>query len=857
MRLFANRKEAGEILAKRLLSERKWEGALVLALPRGGVPIGREVADELGLPLDVLLVKKIGAPNQSEFAIGAMPEDEQPIWDQSSISQLDLSEKDLQEAAEISRRKILDQAIKWRHEPLKIKSKTVIVVDDGLATGLTMVAAVQFLKRQKVSKIIIAVPVASSSSMDSLKPLVDEIVALQIPEPFFSVGQWYKDFTQVTDEMVTDLLDKKTNDEQTTTIKIPLKLGELVGNLSIPKYPKGVIIFAHGSGSTHQSPRNRLVATALNRLGFATLLFDLLTPAEALDRRNVFDIELLSKRLVTATSWISKHSSLKKLPIGYFGASTGAAAALSAAAHEKNIYSVVSRGGRPDLAYGKLSQVQCPTLLIVGSEDGDVIKLNEKAKAQLKNCELAIVPKAGHLFEEPGTLDEVIEYAKSWFSKTLHKNVTTKPSAKHPQEPIFSEIKNLAHPLKSEKNLEPLLQKLSNARIVMLGEATHGTEEFYELRKIISQKLIEDFGFNFIAVEGDWPDCYKLSQYINSIGSSHATDVMKSFKRWPTWMWANEQVADLIEWMKMYDVGFYGLDVYSLYESLDLVKTYTRKLTPGLAARVLEAYSCLDSFDRDEIAYARSLLKWPAGCEQEILQNLRDILRLRLDNTLLDEGELFDLKQNAKIIRNAEQYYRAMLTGGPESWNIRDQHMMDTLDALLLHHGEGSKAIVWAHNTHIGDYHATDMITDGYVNLGGLARERYGMDKVFLVGFGTNEGKVLAGRAWGAKPEVMNLAPAPSGTYENYFHQVSQKLKTDKLYVLMEGEQSSLALRKGHRAVGVVYQPIFEPAGKNYVPTELANRYDAFIFIDKTTALKAIPSTAGKGMLPETWPVGI
>lgn len=858
MKPIKNRETAGRLLAQEL-KRMEWQDTLILALPRGGVPVAAEIAKELNLPWDLLLVKKIGAPGQPEFAIGAISENENPVWDYASISLLSIQKSNLDKLVEKTRDKILEQAKKWRKGriPLSVKNQTVIVVDDGLATGMTMHAAVKFLRHQGVEKIVIAVPVASRSAEDSFRTEVDQVIALQTPEPFFSVGQWYEDFEQVTDETVASFLTGGVQLEtDIETIEIPVQDFSLHGELSIPQNPKAIVIFAHGSGSSYRSPRNKYVAKALNRLGFVTLLFDLLTFEEGENRSNVFNIPLLSERLQIATRWIRNYDTLKSLSIGYFGASTGAAAALVAASKQKDISSVVSRGGRPDLAEEALDQVQCPTLLIVGGNDYGVIELNQKAREQLKHGELVIVPGATHLFEEEGTLDEVVEYAGDWFTNTLTKesvDLTLKP-----HEMVVQKISSLAHAIKSEEDYHSLLKKLSQARVVMLGEATHGTEEFYQIRKIISQKLIEDYGFNFIAVEGDWPDCYRLNQYIQLRNLKSVREIMQEFKRWPTWMWANEQMVDLIEWMKGRGAGFYGLDVYSLYESLSLIKSYAKKFKPEIEKHILEAYSCFDFYEKNEIEYAKSLIQWPDGCEKEILESLRKILRLRLEETNLHDHELFDIKQNAKIVRNAEKYYRAMIFGEEESWNIRDEHMMDSLDALLRYHGEGAKAIVWAHNTHVGDYHATDMVREGQINLGGLARERYGMENVCLVGFGTYQGEVLAGRAWGAIPEIMELPAAAKNSYEDYFHKVSEQLKDPQFYILMNGEEEDpLNLRRGHRAVGVVYQSTFESHGRNYVPTELANRYDAFVFVDKTRSLRALPSLNEKGVLPETWPSGL
>lgn len=857
MRLIKNREEAGKMLAA-AIGEKGLKDAIALALPRGGAPVASIIAQSLDIPWDLLLVKKIGAPGNPEYAIGAMAEDGFPLWNNHIVAQMGLDENEKEYLAEQTFSKMQQLGENWRAERLglNIKGKTVIVVDDGLATGFTMRAAIHYLKKKKAAKIIIAVPVASRFSIESLRDQVDEIVALHTPEHFFSVGQWYEDFEQVSTEEVTELLKQSVLPTHEEPIRILTGDHELKGILSIPPSPKGIIIFAHGSGSSYQSPRNRHVAHELNRKGLATLLFDLLTPNEAENRNNVFDMQLLSQRLLLATGWVKRETQLGHLPIGYFGASTGAGAALIAAANPTyDIYAVVSRGGRPDMAEEYLDQVEAPTLLIVGDLDYDVIKLNEFANTKLRNGHIVGIPNAGHLFEETGTMEQVIEHATDWFLKALPKD-NQQVSAKVEQNEIVDAIKRLAHTVNSAEDFDPLIEKLAQSKIVMLGEATHGTEEFYKLRKIISEKLISEYGFNFIAVEGDWPDCYRLNRYIHSDNGHSAKDVMREFKRWPTWMWANEQTMDLIEWMKSENAGFFGLDVYSLYESLDLAKKYSKKLDPDLGKKLDEAYACFESFDRNEINYARSIASTHESCEEEVLSNLREILRLRLKNTGLNKNELFDFKQNAKVIHNAERYYHAMIHGGTDSWNIRDEHMLDTLDALLQFHGKDAKAIVWAHNTHVGDYHATDMLDEGYINLGGLARERYGIDAVSLVGFGTYEGEVLAGEAWGAKPKKIKLQAAAAKSYEHYFHQATQALQCSQLYLELPHHESVFNTKLGHRAVGVVYQENFEAKQRNYVPTNLGVRYDAFIFVDKTNALNMLDQASERGILPETWPVG-
>ncbi len=865
--MFKDRHEAGQILARKLKEKRSWSNTCILALPKGGVPVAWEIAHELQAPLDLLFVKKIGLPGQEELAIGAVGESGETIWLEDTLNQTNLDK--LASAAKV---RLAKQVSRWRsiQPALPLQDQIAILVDDGLATGATMKAAIRVVKTRGVKKVVVAVPVASASTAKEIRKLADEVYILSEPSPFFSVGQWYDDFEQVSDAQVEKLLRSKAVPPEVQAdirnIDLNLEGTTLPGRLAIPERAKGLVIFAHGSGSSHKSPRNVKVAQALHNLGFATLLFDLLTEMESEYRPNVFNIDLLAERLMLATNWARAISELKNLPIGFFGASTGGAAALVAAAKTPHIRSVVSRGGRPDMADKNLKQVKIPVLLIVGGNDHDVIALNEQAKEKLPDAHLAIVPGAGHIFEEPGTLTEVIELAGNWFVQTLHKGselVTVRP-----REEMVDEISKIATPLLTDESLHELASHLAKFPLVMLGEATHGTEEFYEIRQKLSRELIAHFGFKFVAVEGDWPDCEKLNEYVKS-GRTSAAEVMSHFHRWPSWMWANQQTADFIEWLKGRDAGFFGLDVYSLFDSMDLIKKYAEKISPEARDRFNEAFSCFESFHRDEIAYARSLITLPQGCTDEVVTSLRSLLRLRLAQTQLRQSELYDLRQNAKIMANADRYYRAMIEGDTESWNIRDQHMLDTLDSLLRMHGPDAKGIVWAHNTHIGDYHATDMAKAGYINLGGLAREKWGIENVSLVGFGTYEGEVLAGRAWGAKPEIMTLPPAPLGTLEFYFHKVASDLHVSKFLVSLtkdvpaprDSERDSrkslrapiFALPHGHRAVGVVYQSRYRGNGA-FVPTKLSERYDHFIFIDKTTALRALPSSIEKGLLPETWP---
>jgi putative phosphoribosyl transferase len=423
MRKFLNRMQAGVMLSERLL-EVSLKDPLILALPRGGVPVAFEIAKALGAPLDVLIVRKVGAPGQKELGIGAITEDGHYWIDLEAAQYVGAKARDVEETLEKEREELRRRRTLYRGgRPLPpLRGRSVIVVDDGLATGATARVACAYLRQAGAAEVILAVPVAAPRAASIVQGEVDQFFCLSEPAFFHSVGQFYENFEQLEDAEVLELLDRtrksriSTDDPSVVTVDgNGLQLG---GSLSVPANPLGLVIFAHGSGSSRHSPRNQEVARALNRAGIATLLFDLLTLAEAENRKNVFDIPLLASRLNLATDWARRRPDLAKLPVGYFGASTGAAAALWAAAESNTpIAAVVSRGGRPDLADRQLKEVPAPTLLLVGSLDHAVIDLNETALRELRNGKLTIIPGAGHLFEEPGTLARVEKEAIAWFVK--------------------------------------------------------------------------------------------------------------------------------------------------------------------------------------------------------------------------------------------------------------------------------------------------------------------------------------------------------------------------------------------------------------------------------------------------------
>jgi erythromycin esterase-like protein len=429
---------------------------------------------------------------------------------------------------------------------------------------------------------------------------------------------------------------------------------------------------------------------------------------------------------------------------------------------------------------------------------------------------------------------------------------------------VVNAVKQWSYRLERQADLQPLFDRIGDARIVMLGEASHGTHEYYTWRSYITKRLIGEKGFNFIAVEGDWPDCYRLNRYVKNYVSSvkSAAKVLHEFNRWPTWMWANWEITALADWLEKHNrllpqnkkAGFYGLDVYSLWESMESIMQYLQKTDPLALKTAEEAFSCFEPYREDEgHSYARASQFVPELCQNEVVHLLKEIQR-KLPTYNTDHENVFSAEQNALVTVNAEKYYRAMIEGGPHSWNVRDRHMADTLSRLLKFHGETSKAIVWEHNTHIGDARATDMVNEGMFNIGELARLAYPVQDVVLVGFGSYKGSVMAGRSWGAPMKKTEMPPAMKNSWEYFLHQAGAENKL----LMMEDFSNDLFMENhiGHRAIGVVYNPQYEQYG-NYVPTILPLRYDAFIYIDETRALHPLHIEPDGHQAPETYPFGV
>jgi putative phosphoribosyl transferase len=432
---FANRSEAGRLLGQRL-ADLRGQDVVVLGLPRGGVVVAFEVAQALQAPLDVIVVRKLGVPAQPELGMGAIGEGEVRVINEEVVRLAGVREGELAAVEEKERLELARRSVKLRGDrlPVSIDGRVAVVVDDGIATGSTARAACKVAWARGAARVVLAVPVAAPDVLEELAHDA-EVRCLRAPHDLWAVGRWYRDFSQTSDEEVVALMERARHrgpepvgavpdvadsvSPDSNEDEVALETGgvSLTGNVSTPGIPQGVVVFAHGSGSSRHSPRNRFVAGRLNQAGLTTVLFDLLTPQEELDRGNVFDIERLAARLLGVTRWLAGRHGLAGLPVGYFGASTGAAAALWAAADDSsNVLAVVSRGGRPDLALEKLSSVRAPTLLIVGAADHMVLDLNHRAAEELC-CEnrVAVVPGASHLFEEPGALAEVSGLASEWF----------------------------------------------------------------------------------------------------------------------------------------------------------------------------------------------------------------------------------------------------------------------------------------------------------------------------------------------------------------------------------------------------------------------------------------------------------
>lgn len=660
---YVDRIDAGRALARALQTYAHRSDVIVLGLPRGGVPVAAEVARALAAPLDVFLVRKIGVPGQPELAMGAIAEGGIEVLDTRLIDRLDIPKTAVRQVAarahlELDRH---DAAFRGGRTMPVIADRIVIVVDDGLATGATMEAAVVALRQLHPARIVVAAPVGAPSTCRRLSTIADAVVCPSQPESLMAVGAWYRDFNQTTDDEVRALL---------------AAAGHLAGAAHSPAVPPAPV---------------------------------------------------------------------------------------------------------------------------------DVVRA-----------------RAVRLSGDPSEYDALVD-------------------------------------------------QLATARVVLLGEATHGTHEFYRARALITGKLIER-GFNAVAVEADWPDAYRVNRYVRHDGADRAAiDSLADFRRFPAWMWRNADVLDFVGWLRAHNeaqperqrAGFYGLDLYSLHASMDAVITYLSHVDPSAAERARHRYACFDRFGEEMQEYAHATgTGLTASCEREVLDQLLDIRRqasqYRSRDGHIAADELFYAEQNARLVTRAEEYYRTMLAGHVASWNLRDRHMVDSLERLLAHLDGGAgtaRAVVWAHNSHLGDARATDMGRSGEVNVGQLIRERFAGAAV-LVGFTTHTGTVTAASRWGGEGERKAVRPSLPGSYERLFHDAGLNrailpMRTDLDLA------SALSGDRLERAIGVLYLPRTERQS-HYFHASLARQFDIVMHFDETRAVEPLERTARweQNEFAETYPSG-
>lgn len=437
------------------------------------------------------------------------------------------------------------------------------------------------------------------------------------------------------------------------------------------------------------------------------------------------------------------------------------------------------------------------------------------------------------------------------------------PAPSH-EDPIVRLLGETLEPISSieDVDLGPLLERIGDARIVLLGEATHGTSEFYRMRGRITRALIEERGFGIVAAEADWPDAARVDRWIRGEGPS--TGQWKAFSRFPTWMWRNREFREFVDWLHAYNgerplearVGFYGLDLYSLYRSIDAVLTYLDRTDPDTARVARARYGCLSPWERDPATYGRAALTGRyRTCETEVVTMLRELLERQLQYARLDGEHFLDAVQNARVVANAERYYRVMYYGSRESWNLRDTHMFDTLRTLLAFHGPDARAVVWEHNSHVGNAAATEMGARGEHNVGQLAREQFG-DDAFLVGFGTDHGTVAAASEWDGPMEIKDVRPAHDRSYERLFHET--EIEAGLLHLrdpVRDEVRAELGPARLERAIGVIYRPETE-LQSHYFQATLPHQFDEYVWFDRTRAVHPLRGPELSGM-PDTYPFGL
>lgn len=640
---FRNRREAGKRLAKDLGHYRNRPDVVVLALPRGGVPVAFEVARALNAPLDIFIVRKLGVPGHEELAMGAIGTGDTRVLNEDIIGALEIPAQVIEavtarEKQELARRERLYRGGRALRD---LEGKTVILVDDGLATGATMHAAVEALRQHRPARIVVAVPTAARETCERLRKEVDEVVCALAPKQFFGVGYWYQDFSQTSDEQVRELLGR------------------------------------NGRSPSHQ---------------------------------------------------------------------------------------------------------------------GD-------------------------------------------------------PSEETGESVIHATIRENAHRVSGRPtDYDPLITLIGDAHFALLGEASHGTQEFYRERARITKRLIEERGFMAVTLEADWPDAYRVNRYVRGESEDlDANEALADFRRFPTWMWRNTEVLDFISWLRAHNdarpsgsgkVGFYGLDLYSLRSSMNAVLQLLQTVDPEAARKARERYACFDRFGDPQIYGLIAATGATKSCQDEAVRQLVELQRRTASNSQTrlgsSEEDLFNAEQNARVVKNAEAYYRAMFLEDASSWNLRDKHMMETLEYVAEHlnrRGAEAKVAVWEHNSHLGDARATQMGERGELNVGQLTREKYGSDAV-LVGFTTHHGTVTAASDWDSPAARKRVRPALAGSYEKLFHNAQSG---NFLFTLRDDGALREALRSARleRAIGVIYRPETERMS-HYFNARLSEQFDAVIHFDET-----------------------
>ncbi len=675
---FRDRRDAGRQLAAKLTAYANRPDVIVLGLPRGGVPVAAEVAEALGAPLDAFLVRKLGVPGHEELAMGAIASGGIRVLNEDVVGPLAIPEAVITSVETAERRELARRERLYRGgQPApEVRDRTVILVDDGLATGSTMRAAAQALRQLHPARLVAAAPLGSATVCASLRDVVDDVVCAETPEPFYAVGIWYEEFGPTSDAEVQEVLRRAAERQ--------------------PALPP-------------------------------------LAPTRA-------------------------------------------------------------TGTRPGTA-----------------SDADAVRA-------------AAAPLLG-----------------------------------------------------GKDDYDELLALVGDARFVLIGEASHGTHDFYRERARITRRLIEEHGFNAVAVEADWPDAYRINRYVR--GASDDPDAVASlgnFQRFPRWMWRNADVVDFVEWLHDYNAaaseakqaGFYGLDLYSLQTSIQAVVAYLDRVDPEGAVRARARYACFDHFGDDPQVYGYATTLGPAEpCENEVVGQLVDLQRrateLAQRDGRLAEDELFFAIQNARLAKNAERYYRAMFYGRIPSWNLRDSHMAETLEALVSHlqrDDRPAKVVIWAHNSHLGDARATAMVAEGELNVGQLVRERHGRDAV-LIGFTTHSGTVTAASNWDEPALQRRVRPGLPESYEALFHEAATGGASNFMVRLRDGGDVADRLRQARleRAIGVIYRPETERFS-HYFLARLADQFDAVLHFDQTEALTPLDRDAGwetPEELPETFPFAV